>query len=65
MSLLGADPDLFRAALEYIGTITPVQDILERPEVAARMATARERMKGAPRPPVPGPTREQWLQLVG
>jgi len=65
MSLLGADPDLFRSALEYIGTITPVQDILERPEVGERMTAAREKMKGVPRPQVPGPTREQLLQLVG
>lgn len=64
MSLLGADPDLFRAALEYIGTITPVQEILERREVAQRMAAGREAMKGKPRPPIPGPTREQLLQLV-
>ena len=64
MSLLGADPDLFRAALEYIGTITPVQQILERPDVVQRMAAAREAMKGKPRPPLPGPTREQLLQLV-
>jgi 2-polyprenyl-6-methoxyphenol hydroxylase-like FAD-dependent oxidoreductase len=65
MSLLTADPDLFRAALEYIGTITPVQEILERPDVVQRMAAAREAMKGQPRPPLPGPTREQLLQLVG
>jgi hypothetical protein len=64
MSLLPTDPDLFRAALEYIGTITPVQVILERPEVAQRMAAAREAMKGKPRPPIPGPTREQLLKLV-
>ena len=64
MQLLPADPDLFRAALEYIGTITPVQQILERPEVAQRMAAAREVMQGRPRPPLPGPNREQLLQLV-
>jgi 2-polyprenyl-6-methoxyphenol hydroxylase-like FAD-dependent oxidoreductase len=65
MSSLAADADLFRAALEYIATITPVQEILERPEVAHRMATARETMKRIPPAPVPGPTREQLLQLVG
>jgi hypothetical protein len=64
MSLLIADPDLFRAGLEYVGTITPVQQILARPDVVRRMATAREAMKGMPRPPVPGPSREQLLQLV-
>jgi 2-polyprenyl-6-methoxyphenol hydroxylase-like FAD-dependent oxidoreductase len=64
MSLLGADPDLFRAGMEYIGTITPVQTILERPEVVQRMAAAREAIKGRPTPPVPGPTRGQLLQLA-
>jgi hypothetical protein len=28
------------------------------------MAAAREAMKGKPRPPLPGPNREQLLQLV-
>jgi 2-polyprenyl-6-methoxyphenol hydroxylase-like FAD-dependent oxidoreductase len=65
LSLVAADPDLFRAAMEYIGTITPVQEILERPDVARRIATAREAMTGTPRPPVPGPSREQLLQLAG
>ena len=65
LSSMAADPDLFRAALEYIGTITPVQEILERPDVAQRIATVREAMKGIPRPPIPGPPREQLLQLAG
>ena len=64
LSLVAADPDLFRAAMEYVGTVTPVQTILERPEVAQRMAAVREAMQGKPRPPVPGPSREQLLQLV-
>ena len=29
------------------------------------MAAAREAMKGTPRPPIPGPTRAQLLELVG
>ncbi|HEY1309151.1 MAG TPA: NAD(P)-binding protein [Vicinamibacterales bacterium] len=65
MSSFVADPDLFRAAVEYFATVTPVQKILERPEIAQRIAAAREKLKGAPRPPLPGPTREQLLQLVG
>ena len=65
MSLLAADPDLFRAALEYVGTITPVQEILRRPDVAERMAAARERMKDVPRGPMPGPSRDELLRLVG
>ena len=64
MSLIGADPDLFRAGLEYIATITPVQDILRRPEVTARMHAAREAAKGAPPMRFPGPDREQLLRLL-
>jgi hypothetical protein len=62
---MAADPDLFRDAMEYVGTVTPIQRILERPEVVQRIAAAREAMKGAPRPPIPGPNRAQLLQLVG
>jgi 2-polyprenyl-6-methoxyphenol hydroxylase-like FAD-dependent oxidoreductase len=65
MSTMAVDPDLFRAALEYIGTITPVQQILDRPEVVQRIHAAGAAMEGKPRPPVPGPTREQLLQLAG
>ena len=62
---MAADPDLFRDAMEYVGTVTPVQQILERPHVVQRIAAAREAMKAAPRPPIPGPNRAQLLQLVG
>ena len=37
MTMMG-DPDLFRAAFEYIGTMTPVQTVLERPDVQQRIA---------------------------
>jgi 2-polyprenyl-6-methoxyphenol hydroxylase-like FAD-dependent oxidoreductase len=61
-----ADPDLFRALLEYICTLTPVQTVLGRPAVAARLAAVREAMKDAPPPrPMAGPSREQLLALVG
>jgi hypothetical protein len=58
-----ASPDLFRAAIEYIATITPVQHILERPEIAAGIRDARAATKGPP-PPMPGPTRTQLLDLM-
>jgi hypothetical protein len=58
-----ASPDLFRAAIEYVATITPVQDILERREIAAGIRDARAAMKGPP-PPMPGPTRAQLLDLM-
>jgi 2-polyprenyl-6-methoxyphenol hydroxylase-like FAD-dependent oxidoreductase len=65
MSSIAASPDLFRDAMEYVGTVTPVQEILARPEVVERIAAAREAMKGVPRPPMPGPSRTQLLQIVG
>ena len=65
LSSMAANPDLFRDALEYIGTVTPVQEILERPQVVQRIAAAREAMTGTPRPPIPGPNRTQLLQLAG
>jgi 2-polyprenyl-6-methoxyphenol hydroxylase-like FAD-dependent oxidoreductase len=63
MSMM-VDPDLFRAALEYIGTLTPVQTILARPEVGQRMAAVREAMKHAPPMRMPAPNRQQLLELM-
>jgi 2-polyprenyl-6-methoxyphenol hydroxylase-like FAD-dependent oxidoreductase len=60
-----ADADLFRAALEYIGTLTPVQEILKRPEVVERIRAAQEKMKRAPPMQMPGPNRGQLLELAG
>jgi 2-polyprenyl-6-methoxyphenol hydroxylase-like FAD-dependent oxidoreductase len=58
------DPDLFRASMEYIGTVTPVQTILERSEVADRIRAARDAMKETPQMQIPGPNRKQLLELV-
>jgi len=54
--------DLFRAAVEYVATITPVQDILARPEIVAGIRNTHAAMKGPP-PPMPGPTRGQLLDM--
>jgi 2-polyprenyl-6-methoxyphenol hydroxylase-like FAD-dependent oxidoreductase len=59
-----ADPDLFRAAMEYTATITPVQRILERPAVAQAINAAFEALRHAPPPVLPGPNRSQLLELV-
>ena len=59
-----ADPDLFRAAMEYTATITPVQRILERPAVAQAIKAAFEALRHAPPPVLPGPNRSQLLELV-
>jgi 2-polyprenyl-6-methoxyphenol hydroxylase-like FAD-dependent oxidoreductase len=64
MMTMGTDPDLFRAALEYIGTITPVQTILERPEVQQRIRVARNALQQATPPRVPGPDRKQLLAII-
>lgn len=66
-ALLGTmmgDADLFRAALEYIGTLTPAQTILDRPQVHERMAAVKEAMKNAPPLQMPGPDRRQLLEIV-
>jgi hypothetical protein len=59
-----ADPDLYRAGIEYIGTLTPVQEILRRPDVQQRIRAAQEAMKDRPPVRMPGPNREQLLELV-
>lgn len=61
---MAVDADLFRAGLEYVGTLSPVQEILQRPAVAEGIRAVREAMKGMPPPPVPGPDRTQLLELV-
>ena len=58
-----ADPDIFRLALEYLGTVTPIQQILERPGVAEAIRTAREGLKDTP-VRLPGPNRQELLDLV-
>jgi hypothetical protein len=50
-----SDPDLFRAGLEYVGTLTPIQVIVNRPEIAKRIAAAMDAMRGSGPPAPPGP----------
>ena len=64
LQLFIAHPDLFRAGLEYVATITPVQKILERPAVIAGMEAAAQAMKHAPPMPPFGPNRQQLLELL-
>jgi 2-polyprenyl-6-methoxyphenol hydroxylase-like FAD-dependent oxidoreductase len=59
-----ADANLFRAAIEYTATITPVQRILERPAVTEAINVAVEAMKHMTPPTMPGPNRSQLLELV-
>ena len=65
LSLMPFDADLFRAALEYIATITPAQQVLRRPDVQARMQALRSALQDVPLPQTPGPNRRQLLALTG
>ena len=64
MMTMAASPDLFRLALEYVATITPAQEILQRPGVADAIQGAATAMRGMPPPPMPAPNRAQLLELV-
>lgn len=59
------DPELYRAALEYVATLTPLHEVLARPEIRerldARMGAAGPARTDSP----PGPTREELLKLAG
>jgi 2-polyprenyl-6-methoxyphenol hydroxylase-like FAD-dependent oxidoreductase len=61
---LVADPDLFRAALEYVGTITPIQEIVRRPDVVERIRVATESLGSAFPLQMPGPDRKQLLEIL-
>jgi 2-polyprenyl-6-methoxyphenol hydroxylase-like FAD-dependent oxidoreductase len=64
MSVMALDPDLWRAGMEYVGTLTPIQTILARPEIRARIAAVRAGLPAGPPPSLPGPTRTQLLELA-
>jgi 2-polyprenyl-6-methoxyphenol hydroxylase-like FAD-dependent oxidoreductase len=63
LTAMVASPDLFRAALEYIATITPIQEILKRPDVAKRIRATKEAAGSSPIQ-MPGPDRRQLLELL-
>jgi len=49
--------------MEYLGTVTSIQRILERPGVRETIRKAREGLKDAP-VRIPGPNRQQLLELL-
>ena len=59
-----ADPDIARAMLEYVGTLTPIQTIAGRPEVRKKLADLKQ-SNDVPPAALPGPDRGQLLELVG
>jgi 2-polyprenyl-6-methoxyphenol hydroxylase-like FAD-dependent oxidoreductase len=65
MSTMAFHPELYRAALEYVGTISPIQAILARPSIREAMGAVRTMLEKAPPPPMPGPSRQQLLDIVG
>ena len=62
LSAMLSDPDLFRAFLEYIGTVTSIQTILERADVKERLRAAEA--TPPPAVPLPGPSRAELLDLL-
>ena len=64
LSTMTMSGDLFRAGLEYVGTVTPVQQILRRPGVVEEIRAARERLANAPPVQMPGPDRKRLLELM-
>jgi 2-polyprenyl-6-methoxyphenol hydroxylase-like FAD-dependent oxidoreductase len=58
------DPDIYRGALEYIATLTPVQALFDRPGFAEKVAAVHEAMHASPPPAIPGPDRRALLELA-
>jgi 2-polyprenyl-6-methoxyphenol hydroxylase-like FAD-dependent oxidoreductase len=63
LSTMMVDPDLFRLALEYIGTVTPVQEILSRPGVSKAICAAQKSIDNKA-VHLPGPNRQQVEELL-
>ena len=59
---MGADPDVFRAAMEIVGCVTLPGEVFARPGFAEKVMAAAA-ARGDVR--LPGPGREQLLELVG
>jgi 2-polyprenyl-6-methoxyphenol hydroxylase-like FAD-dependent oxidoreductase len=57
----GHDPDLLRAAVDLANLLAPAEEVLSRAEVIA----ASKAYVGKTPEPLPGPTRAEFLQLLG
>jgi 2-polyprenyl-6-methoxyphenol hydroxylase-like FAD-dependent oxidoreductase len=60
MAASGSDADVLRAALEMIQCFALPQDVVARPEIAAKL----ERLADVQGAPLPGPNREELLGLL-
>jgi 2-polyprenyl-6-methoxyphenol hydroxylase-like FAD-dependent oxidoreductase len=58
------DPDIARASLEYIGTLTPIQEIANRSDLRDKLTYIEQSLNDAPPPAMPGPDRAQLLDLL-
>jgi len=58
------DGDIARANLEYIGTLTPIQEIAVRPDLREKLTAVKQSINDAPPLAIPGPNRVQLLELV-
>jgi hypothetical protein len=60
-----AEADIARASLDYIGTLTPIQEIAERPELREKLTAVKQSIDDAAPPSIPGPGRAQLLEFLG
>jgi hypothetical protein len=58
------DPDIARANLAYIGTLTPIQEIADRPDLRDKLTEVKQSINDAAPSAIPGPDRAQLLDLV-
>jgi hypothetical protein len=58
------DPDIARASLECIGTLTPIQEIANRSDLRDKLTNIKQSLNDFPPPPIPGPAGAQLLDLL-
>ena len=61
---MGADAELFRAAMEIIGCVSLPSEVFSRPGVAERVMTAAAARGDGRMSAPPGPTREELLEIL-
>src|SRR5262245_18569174 len=64
MNAMTTDLELFRGALEYIATLTPIEEILRRPHIARLLDEFKQATGASAAPMLPGPNREALLEIL-
>ena len=64
MRAMTTDIELFRAALEYIATLTPIEEILRRSYVAQQLQEFKRSSGNLSAAVVPGPVRGALLEIL-